>query len=126
MKNLVLVMVGGAVGSGLRYGVAVGMSAISTIFPTATLLVNIVGSFLLGCLAGSIGTPLQLEESTQLLLGTGICGGFTTYSAFAVESVRLTESQQYLPAAAYVASTLLLCSLASWGGLVLIRSISRT
>ncbi len=77
-----LVALGAALGAPLRYAVATALDADR--FPRGTLLVNVVGSFLLGLVveAGATGHWLAL-------LGTGLCGGFTTYSAFAVQTHRL-------------------------------------
>ena len=81
-----LVALGAAIGAPLRYGLATALD--SDRFPRGTLLVNVLGSFLLGLLveAGATGDWLAL-------LGTGFCGGFTTYSAFAVQTHRLGPSR---------------------------------
>lgn len=117
-------MAGGAVGSALRYGIGLALPATSSGFPTSTILVNIVGSFLLGFIMGTVGTPVELQPSTRLLLGTGLCGGFTTYSAFSVETALLVEQNNYLLAGTYLASTFVGCGVAAWGGLVLSRGVS--
>jgi CrcB protein len=94
------------------------------LFPWSTILVNIVGSFVLGFVAGSVGTPLELQQNTRMLLGTGLCGGFTTYSAFAVESVVLAEQRAYLLLGTYIICTLVGGAMAAWGGILLCRSVS--
>jgi CrcB protein len=124
MIHLLLVMAGGAAGSALRYGVSAAMSTVPGMFPWSTILVNIVGSFVLGFVTGTIGTPLELQPSTRMLLGTGLCGGFTTYSAFSVESVLLAEQRAYLLLGTYIICTLVGCAMAAWGGMFLSRSIS--
>lgn len=117
-------MAGGAAGSALRYGVSAALSAVPSLFPWSTILVNIVGSFVLGFVSGSVGTPLELQPNTRMLLGTGLCGGFTTYSVFAVESVVLAEQRAYLMLGTYIICTLVGGAMAAWGGVLLCRSIS--
>jgi len=84
MMQLLLVMFGGALGSGARYGV--NLLAGRTTFPWATLTVNVVGSFLMGALVTLAATRAWSNEA-RLLLTTGFLGGFTTYSAFSYETV---------------------------------------
>jgi len=123
MQNLLLVMLGGAVGSALRYGVSVALSLVPSSFPLATILVNIVGSFVLGFVVGTMGTPLELHPSTRLVIGTGICGGFTTYSAFSVESVQLWQERAPLVMGTYILATIVACFLAAWGGTLVSKGI---
>jgi CrcB protein len=124
MMNLFLVMAGGALGSGLRYGISLALPTLTSSFPTATILVNIVGTFILGLVAGTTGTSLDMNPATRLLLGTGLCGGFTTYSAFAFETALLLEQGNLLLAGTYVVATLVACGLAAWAGMALSRAIS--
>lgn len=77
-----LVALGAAVGAPLRFWVGGRLDGAG--WPTGTLLVNVVGSFLLGLLAG-----LAVDGHTMALLGVGFCGGLTTYSSFAVQTHRL-------------------------------------
>ncbi|MFB6146083.1 MAG: CrcB family protein [Halobacteriaceae archaeon] len=94
-----LVGAGGVAGALLRHAVSTAVDAQS--FPAATLTVNVVGTFALGLLAfGGVGGPLWP------LVATGACGSFTTFSSFAVESVRLWESGDRTRAAVYAAGTL--------------------
>lgn len=122
--NLILVMAGGAVGSALRYGIGIALATFSATFPVATILVNIVGSFLLGFVVGTVGTPLELHPNTRTLLGTGLCGGFTTYSAFAVESAMLFEQREPIVLGTYVTATLVGCALAAWAGILISKSVA--
>jgi len=118
MTQLLLVALGGAVGSAARYGV--GMAAarlLGLAFPWGTLLVNIVGGFAMGLLAARVGPE---SENLRLALGTGVLGGFTTFSAFSLETVRLMHHQPGL-AALYVAASVLLSVGACWIGLFLGR-----
>lgn len=81
-----LVGVGGAVGSILRYSIGVWLGQISTsfAFPAATTSINVLGSLVLGLVAGSVGDRTQ---AIYLLMGVGFCGGFTTFSTFSLELV---------------------------------------
>ncbi|QQQ77774.1 fluoride efflux transporter CrcB [Saccharothrix sp. 6-C] len=96
--TVLLVFAGAAVGASLRY--AAGRLAQRT-FPWATLAVNVVGSFVLGCVAGT-------SPDLFALVGTGLCGGLTTYSTFSYETVRLTEDGRYRRALANIAASLAL------------------
>lgn len=116
------VAAGGALGAWLRFLVgyawlqAIGPVA-ATAFPWATLTVNVAGSFAMGLLAGWLahfGSPNPLwAEGWRLLLGAGLLGGFTTFSAFSLEVAMLIERGTVSAAAAYVAVSLV----AGFGGL---------
>jgi len=114
MQAFLLVGLGGAVGSMARYGVGrlVGVTG----FPVATLVVNVVGSLLMGVLVGWLArtTPAWSEEA-RLLLATGVLGGFTTFSTFSLDAITLIERGEVAQASAYIALSLLL----SLGALVL-------
>ena len=88
---VVLIGAGGALGSNLRYGVGHLLSqvAIPIPIPIATTAINILGSLILGCVAGS---TTDRTQSTYLLLGVGLCGGFTTFSTFSLELVEQIQS----------------------------------
>jgi fluoride exporter len=93
MARILLVAAGGAVGSAVRYGVAVlALTWLGPAFPWGTLAVNLVGSFFIGLVQQFATNALVLGEDTRLFLTTGVIGGLTTYSAFSYESVRLFES----------------------------------
>ncbi len=97
--RLLLVAVGGAVGSSLRYLVATAaITWLGPTFPWGTLVVNLAGSFAIGLVQQLAVEGLVLSENTRLLLSTGVLGGLTTYSAFSYESVRLMETGAWLPA----------------------------
>ncbi len=102
-----LVGLGGAVGATLRYAVGRALADADTPFPAATLAVNGVGTFALGLL-----TFAGAGEAALLLFGTGVCGAFTTFSSFSVETVRAWESGKRGLAVAYAFGTLLLAGAA--------------
>ena len=104
-----LVAVGAFVGAPLRFAVASRLD--DERFPYGTFLVNVAGSFLLGLLSGAAVTGSWLA-----LLGVGFCGGFTTYSAFAVQTQRLGWARGAAYSAATVGTALLACALGFWIG----------
>ena len=103
-----LVALGAAVGAALRFEVA---NRLDGRFPTGTLAINVAGSFLLGLLSA-----LALGEHPLALLGTGFCGGFTTYSAFAVQTHGLGRLRAAAYAVATIGGALLACALGFWAG----------
>ena len=96
--NALLVFLGGGTGSVLRY--LMGMWIGSAAFPWATLVVNAVGSFAIGLLGGW-ASRFGWSEETRLLLTTGLCGGFTTFSTFSKESLAIAEAGRWSAFAAY-------------------------
>lgn len=113
MMQVLLVALGGALGSMARYGVGFAAARWFGLgFPWGTLTVNIIGGFAMGLLAARVGPG---QEDLRLLLGVGILGGFTTFSAFSLETVRLMEQGPAL-AMLYVLASLLLSVGACWLG----------
>lgn len=118
MMQVLLVALGGALGSVARYGVGVAAARVLGLgFPFGTLTVNIIGSLLMGVLAARVGPE---QENLRLAFGVGILGGFTTFSAFSLETVRLMQHQPGA-AALYVSASLVLGLGACWLGLTLGR-----
>jgi CrcB protein len=106
MRLLLLASVGGAIGAGARYLVSVGfMRWWAVEFPWATLTVNVVGCLLMGMLIGVFLRHWPDASGIRIFLSTGILGGFTTFSAFAMEFVALLERNEPLPAVMYAACT---------------------
>lgn len=114
------VALGGGVGSWLRFATArlVGPTA----FPWATLTVNVVGSFAMGLLAGWLAK--SGSEDGRLLLGVGVLGGFTTFSAFSLDFAMLVERGEIGTAAAYAALSLVAGFAGLFAGLALMRSLA--
>lgn len=124
LSNLLLVASGGALGSMLRYGV--GRWAIALIgpgFPFGTFVVNILGGLLMGLLAGWLARSGENGEELRLLLGVGVLGGFTTFSAFSLEVYNMITRAEVVLAAAYAISSMAGSVLAVLAGVWLMRSI---
>ena len=122
MYRFLLVCLGGAVGTGARYLIAVGAPRVlGSSFPYATLTVNVVGSFLLG-VTMHVGLSTSLmSPSLRLVLATGVMGGFTTYSTFNYETIEFLREGAFGLAGLNVAATLLLCLAAGAAGLTAAR-----
>ena len=105
IKNIILVGFGGMIGSVMRYLVSYFIKHDS--FPFATLLVNIIGSLLIGSIMG-IAARQEGFANWRLFLATGICGGFTTFSAFAWENLQLLQQQRYGTFVLYTSISLIL------------------
>ena len=121
--NFLLVFLGAGIGGALRHGVNLGSARLfGAGFPVGTMLVNIVGSFLMGLLAGYFTYRTGVPQSTRLFLTTGILGGFTTFSAFSLDAALLVERNFYWSAAAYVAGSVVLSLVALFAGLSLFRT----
>jgi CrcB protein len=121
------VALGGGIGAWLRYatGVALGRAigpAAATAFPWATLTVNVLGSLAMGLLAGWLARNGSLSEAWRLLLGVGVLGGFTTFSAFSLELALLIQRGNAGTAFAYAAISVL----AGLGGLFAGLAMMRT
>lgn len=126
MTSTFLVFLGAGIGGVLRHGVnLVSPRWFGSGFPVGTLMINIVGSGLMGLIAGWFafrageGWPTEL----RLFLTTGILGGFTTFSAFSLDAMLLWERGEAFLALAYVAGSVLISLAALAGGLALMRSL---
>ena len=122
MYPLFLVMIGGAFGAGARHLTGAAMlRAAGPSWPWATLTVNLVGGFLMGLLAGWLARDGDGGANARLLLGVGMLGGFTTFSAFSLDVVLMLQRGEYWPAAGYVAVSVLGSVVALLAGLSLVR-----
>lgn len=122
-----LVWLGGALGTGARYGVA--RIVPPTSWPAATLAVNLVGAFLLGLLLGRLaiaGRDTGRPRWARFGLGTGILGGFTTFSTLSLDTVTMLRAGHGLTALAYALLSVVLGAAAAAGGLLLSRAPRRT
>ncbi len=110
MDRVLLVALGGGIGSVLRYGTSlIAARWLGVDFPYGTLIVNVVGSFLIGVVQELAGETGMIREPTRLFLSAGVMGGFTTYSAFSYETVRLVQLGGVGRAVANVLVTTLVC-----------------
>ena len=110
MERFLLICLGGAVGTALRY-LTSGVAArwLGADFPYGTFIVNIVGSFLIGVIQQVGTTSLLISDTTRLFLAVGVMGGMTTYSSFSYETVRLAQSGAWAQAWLNVLVTTAIC-----------------
>ena len=108
MKSFILVFLGGGLGSGLRYLVAITMNQYSKVLPFGTFTVNMLGCLLIGLVLGYAQKENTLTSNQTLLLATGFCGGFTTFSAFASENLELIRNGELFNFSIYAIGTVFL------------------
>lgn len=124
MREIALVATGGAVGASMRYIVNVMFASRGwTGFPWHTLLVNLLGAFLLGLLAAVSVERGLIDTRWLLFLGTGVLGGFTTFSALSYETVLLVENGDALPALLNAVGSVVAGVVMAWVGLLAGRSL---
>lgn len=119
MRLLLVIMLGGALGTAARYGVALWMAErVGEAFPWGTLLVNVLGSFIIGLFGGLTSTDgiWLVPPWARAFVMIGILGGFTTFSSFSMQSIQLIQDGQYAHALGYIASSLILCLTATAAG----------
>ena len=121
MPMLFAVAGGGAIGSVLRYVIGVVLQRVGNGFPVSTLLINVVGSLLIGLFARLFDAP-DHNQVLRVALTVGICGGFTTFSTFSGETVTLLQQGKAGRAALYVTVSLVAGVLATFAGLMVGRS----
>jgi CrcB protein len=122
--RLLLVCLGGAVGSGARYLVALALARPpGPQFPWATFAVNVLGCFAMQLLVGLVAGGLRVSDEVRLLLATGVLGGFTTYSSFNAELTGLWRGGAPKLALLYLVATVLVCLAAGLAGAVVARSL---
>ena len=116
MRNLVYIFLGGGVGSVLRYLISMYTQKLVKIgsFPLGTLLVNILGCFMIGFLTSYF---MKSDNYLKYLLITGLCGGFTTFSTFSIENYSLWENQQFATLILYIVLSVLIGFIAVFSGM---------
>lgn len=116
MLPFLLIFLGGGVGAVCRYGVTLLCRPYSAAFPSGTLLVNLLGALLMGMLAEVLSRQTALSEPLRLLLLTGVLGGFTTFSAFSLETANLLSAGRWGAACGYAAASVIGCTLLVFAG----------
>lgn len=106
--NLILVGLGGAIGAILRYFIS--LIPAKTSYPILTLLTNLLGAIFIGFVVGMFSRG-KITKNQSLFLKTGVCGGFTTFSTFSLESVQLLEQGKLFYAFSYMGFSLIFCIL---------------
>ncbi len=111
--DFVAIGMGGALGAIGRYAMSLVNIRHRGGFPLTTLLVNVIGAFLIGFIAAYAGKHAKLDPRVILFLQVGLCGGFTTFSSFALETFRLMQVGHIPVAALYAGLSVMLCVFAS-------------
>lgn len=123
-RSIFLVGIGGLIGSVARYLIAVFLAGnVNSIFPLTTLIVNITGCFLIGVVFALADRGNVLSPEWRIFLTTGFCGGFTTFSTFSYESLKLIQDGEYFYVGIYVLVSVVIGLAATYFGIALIRSI---
>ena len=125
VRSLGWVVLGGSLGAAARYVITDGFTALA---PWVTLMINVLGAFLLGALLeglAGVGPDRGRRRAVRLLLGTGVLGGFTTYSALAVDTQLLNQQEGIWIAVAYAGGTVLIGTFATLAGIVVAGQRSR-
>lgn len=122
IKNFLLVGLGGALGSMLRYAAYLLITVKH--FPFGTFLVNIIGSFIIGIVLALSLKDESFLNNWKVFLATGICGGFTTFSSFSAENVALLQNGKFGIALLYITLSIVLGIAAAWLGFKLITQNS--
>jgi CrcB protein len=118
---LAVIGAGGAIGTAVRYGTALPIPPQSGAYPVATFLVNVVGAVILGAVAELPAGSLPAHELTRPAIGTGFCGGLTTFSTMSVELYELWPGHPEI-AAAYAATSLAAAPGCAWAGVAVVRT----
>jgi CrcB protein len=121
MKQLLLVFIGGGFGSVLRYGIGKYFNSTTTGIPYGTFAANILGSLLIGIILGLAAKNNALSQNQTLLLATGFCGGFTTFSSFAYENHVFLKSGDFTSFALYTIASFVVGFMAVFLGLYLTK-----
>ena len=119
MVTYLWIAIGGAIGSVLRYAVSSWLAqAVGETFPWGTLIVNVTGSFVIGFFAAATGPDgrVLLAPDMRQFVMVGVCGGYTTFSSFSLQTLNLVRDGDMLAAGANIAGSVVACLLAVWAG----------
>jgi CrcB protein len=124
MFNIFLVALGGGIGAASRHlASGAAMKVMGAGWPYGTFIINILGSVLMGVLAGWLAFRVDGGAQWRLFLGTGVLGGFTTFSAFSLETALMIERREFVPAALYSVGSVAFCVVGLFVGLWVSRRI---
>lgn len=123
MTTLLWIMLGGAIGTGLRYGVGQVLDRANH-FPFGTMTVNLVGCLAIGALATWFSHKADLSETVRLAVLVGFLGGFTTFSSFGLDTLRLLEAGRMGAAVSYVLVSNVVGLLAVWAGAQVTKAVT--
>lgn len=127
MMTYMWIAIGSALGGMARHWCTmVGAALFGAAFPWGTLLINIIGSFVIGLFFALTGPQGRLDVplDVRLFVMTGICGGYTTFSAFSLQTLSLFQDGAWLRGSAYVVMSVILCLAAVWAGYLLAMAIN--
>ena len=124
--GVVLVGLGGLVGSIARYGLSLLAQGLAFEWPAGTLAANVLGCFAIGVIGEMAARGQAVSPEARLLLATGFCGGFTTMSSLIYETVAMLRDSEYLHATGYLTLTIAASMVAFLAGVVTIRLLTRT
>jgi CrcB protein len=120
-----LVFIGAGLGGAMRHGVnQFAAQVLGVPFPFGTLAINVAGSFAMGLLAEYFAMRGDLPQDVQLFLATGVLGGFTTFSAFSLDTIGLYERGEWMAAAIYAVSSVVISLLGLLAGMMLVRLVA--
>ncbi|UOK41321.1 MULTISPECIES: fluoride efflux transporter CrcB [Flavobacterium] len=120
MRTILLIAIGGGLGSVFRYLTAQWINKYTQLFfPYATFVTNVLGCFLIGLFLGWMEKNNVTNPDLKFFMVTGFCGGYTTFSTFSNENIQLLNANQYGTAFLYIGLSLFLGLAATWGGLMI-------
>ncbi len=118
MNQLILVFIGGGLGSLARFGVSKALVKWSSVFPFGTLTANILACLIMGFFAGwTLSKPADTIHSLRAFIAVGFCGGFSTFSTFSNETIQLLQHNRFVDAALNIVLSLVLCFGATLAGM---------